>query len=155
MEVATMAKKKTTTPKRPIKSALAQFEKDEAAILGRATRAVERVPAPADMLDGALLFAARTLKSQREALVPLLEGVTPKPRKGARPHSSAAIAVSGAYELAEHVVATQRKLIRGLVEAVTPPLARHAPKAHLTVHAAPARRAKRTRPATRRSIKVA
>lgn len=144
-----MAKAKTGTSRprarRPLDAAWTEIAKDEKAFIGAATKAVERVPAPADMVDSALLFAARTLKSQREALVPLLEGVSPRPRKGAKPHSSAAIAVSGAYDLAERVVETQRKLLRGLVEAVTPPLAGHAPKAHVAVHAAPARRAPRKR----------
>ncbi|HVD01245.1 MAG TPA: hypothetical protein VNG93_08860 [Candidatus Dormibacteraeota bacterium] len=124
------AKRRTSNPttKRPLDETWNEIANDEKAFIGAATKAVERVPAPEDMVDSALLFAARTLTSQREALVPLLEGVTPTPRKGAKPHSSAAVAVSSAYGLAERVVETQRKLLRGLVEAVTPPLTRHAPR---------------------------
>ena len=142
-----MSKAKTRTAKHPVKDAWTEIARDEKSLIGAATSAVERIPAPADMVDRALVFAARTLRSQREALVPLLEGVTPKSRKGSRSRNSAAEAVSAAYDLAERVVETQRKLLGGLVEAVTPPLARHAPKAHVAVHAAPARRTTRKRAA--------
>jgi hypothetical protein len=135
-----MPKKRTT--KVALKDTWSEIEKNEAAAIGAATRAVERVPAPADMVDRALVFAANTLKSQREALVPLIEGVTPKPRKGTR-LPSAATAVSSAYELAERIVETQRKLLRGLIEAVTPPLARHAPKGRMATKAVRARRTPR------------
>jgi hypothetical protein len=144
--MAKAATKKTSrTPRRSIDEAWTEIAKDEKALIGAATRAVERVPAPADMVDSALLFAARTLKSQREALVPLLDGVTKTGRKTVKPHSPAAVAVSAAYDLAERVVETQRKVLHGLVEAVTPPLARHAPKAHAAVHARPVRRPARKR----------
>lgn len=123
-----MAKK---TAKRTLKNTWSEIAKDEAAAIGAATRAVESVPAPADMVDRALVFAAKTLKSQREALVPLLRGVTPKNRLDGVRLPAAAAAVSRAYLLAESIVETQRKLLRGLVEAVTPPLARHAGKGHV------------------------
>lgn len=129
--------------KRPIKNTWSEIAKEEASFISAATKAVERVPAPADMVDRALDFAAKTLKSQREALVPLLEGVTPKGRKGKTGRPSAAEAVSAAYNLAERVVETQRKLLHGLIEAVTPPLARHAPKGRSTAKATHARRTTR------------
>lgn len=137
--------KKTTKP--TLKSTWAELAKDEAAAIGAATKAVERVPAPADMVDRALEFAANTLKSQREALVPLLKGVTPKGRKDGVRLPTAASAVSSAYLLAESIVQTQRKLLRGLVESVTPPLARHAGK-----RPAAARATRVRRPASRRRV---
>jgi hypothetical protein len=132
-----------------------EIEKEEATFIEAATKVVERVPAPADMVDRALVFAAKTLKSQREALVPLLDGVTPKGRKGAKARPSAAAAVSAAFDLAERVVETQRKLLHGLIEAVTPPLARHAPKTRSTARAAHAPRAPRKRAVARRAAKRA
>lgn len=144
----------TRKPRRTLNSTWSEIAKDEAAAIGAATRAVERVPAPADMVDKALIFAANTLKSQRAALVPLLEGVTPKRRKGST-LPSAAKAVSVAYDLAERVVETQRKLLRGLVEAVTPPLARHATRSHVVTKAVRARRTPRKRASTRRAPKAA
>lgn len=143
------------TPRQFIRNTWSKIAKDEAEAIGAATRAVERVPAPADMVDKALVFAINTLKSQREALVPLLKGVTPKTRKGETAGPSAADAVSSAYDLAERVVETQRKLLRGLVEAVTPPLARHAPRARVVTKAAPARRTPRKRVATHRKARAA
>ncbi len=145
----------TRTAKRTLNSTWSEIAKDEAAAIGAATRAVERVPAPADMVDKALVFAANTLKSQREALVPLLEGVTPKRRKGETYLPSAAAAVSAAYELAERIVETQRKLLHGLVEAVTPPLARHASRGRVVTKAVRVRRTPRKRAATHRARKVA
>jgi hypothetical protein len=147
-----MAKK---TAKRQIGNTWSEIAKEEATFIAAATEAVERVPSPADMVDRALVFAANTLKSQREALVPLLEGVTPKGRKGAKARPSAAAAVSAAYDLAERVVETQRKLLHGLIEAVTPPLARHAPKSRATAKAAQARRVTRKRVVTHRAAKHA
>jgi hypothetical protein len=147
-----MAKRKA---RRPLRDAWSEIEKDEAAMIGAARKAVERVPAPADMVDHALVFAAKTLKSQQEALVHLLEGVTPKGRKGTSRRSTAAAAVSAAYDLAERVVEGQRKLLRGLVEAVTPPLARHAPRARRVAKPAPARRTTRKRAPARRTAKAA
>jgi hypothetical protein len=132
-----MAKKIT---RRTLKNTWSDIAKDEAAAIGAATQAVERVPAPADMVDRALVFAANTLKSQREALVPLLKGVTPKGRRDGLRLPTAAAAVSSAYLLAESIVQTQRKLLRGLVEAVTPPLARHAGKRRVTTKASTVRR---------------
>ena len=117
-----MPKKAT---KRSIEETWSEIAKDEAAAIDRATKAVEKVPAPADMVDKALVFAANTLRSQREALVPLLKGVTPRRRQGENTLPPVAAAVSAAYKLAERVVETQRRLLHGLVEAVTPPLARH------------------------------
>lgn len=144
-----MAKK---TTKRTLRNTWSEIAKDEAAAIGAATRAVERVPAPADMVDRALVFAADTLKSQREALVPLLKGVNPKRRLDGVRLPTAAAAVSRAYLLAESIVETQRKLLRGLVEAVTPPLARHAGKGRVATKASHVRRtAPRKRVATRRA----
>jgi hypothetical protein len=143
------------TSPHPLTHTWSKIAKDEAAMIGAATKAVERVPAPADMVDRALVFAANTLKSQREALVPLLEGVTPQRRKRGPRVSPAAAAVSFAYDLAERVVETQRKLLRGLVEAVTPPLARHAGKAPRVTRAVPVRRAPRKRASARRAAKGA
>jgi hypothetical protein len=85
--------------------------------------------------------------------VPLLDGVAPKVRKGAKARPSAAAAVSAAYDLAERVIETQRKLLHGLIEAVTPPLGGHAPKG-ATTRVAPARRAPRKR-VTHRTVKRA
>jgi len=142
--------KKTTRP--TLKNTWSEIAKDEAAAIGAATKAVERVPAPADMVDRALVFAANTLKSQREALVPLLQGITPKRRRDGSRLRTAASAVSSAYLLAESIVETQRKLLRGLVEAVTPPLARHAEKGRVATKASTVRRAApRRRVATRRA----
>src|SRR5579859_6576167 len=99
--------------KRPTTNTWSEIAKDEASFISAATEVVERVPAPVDMVDRALDFAAKTLKSQREALVPLLDGVTPKGRRGTKARPSAAAAVSAAYDLAERVVETQRKLLHG------------------------------------------
>jgi hypothetical protein len=151
-----MAKRTARRPLRDTWSEIeSEIEKDEAAMIGAATRAVERVPAPADVVDHALVFAAKTLRSQREALVPLLEGVTPKGRKGTSRRSSAAAAVSSAYDLAERVVEAQRKLLRGLVEAVTPPLARHAAKTRRVAKASAPRRTTRKRAPAHRTAKRA
>jgi hypothetical protein len=139
------------TSRHPLRETWSELAKDEAELIGAAREAVERVPAPADMVDRALVFAAKTLKSQREALVPLLEGVTPKGRKGARSKPPAAVAVAAAYDLAERVVETQRRLLRGLIEAVTPPLARHATRRRAATKVVPVRRAARKPVATRRS----
>jgi hypothetical protein len=144
-----------TTPRQFIRNTWSKIAKDEADAIRAATRAVERVPAPVDMVDKALVFAINTLKSQREALVPLLNGVTPKGRKGARSLPSAADAVSSAYELAERVVETQRKLLHGLVEAVTPPLARHTPRARVATKAKAVRRTPRKRVSTHRKARTA
>lgn len=103
--------------------------RNEGAVLKAATKVIETVPAPADMIDSAIAFATRTLRAQREALVPLLESVTPKLTSD-RSVPTAADAVSAAYGLAERVLETQRKVLRGLVETVTPPLGRHAEKAN-------------------------
>lgn len=143
------------TVKRQIGNTWSEIAKEEESLIEAATEVVERVPSPADMVDRALAFAANTLKSQREALVPLLEGVTPKGRKGAKARPSAADAVSAAYDLAERVVETQRKLLHGLIEAVTPPLARHAPKSRSTTKAAHARRTTRKHVVTHRTAKHA
>jgi hypothetical protein len=145
----------TRTPKRTLNSTWSEIAKDEAAAIGAATRAIERVPAPADMVDKALVFAANTLRSQRAALVPLIEGMTPKRRKGAPSVPSAAAAVSAAYDLAERIVETQRKLLHGLVEAVTPPLARHASRSHSVTKAARTRRTSRKLATTHRARRVA
>lgn len=145
-----MAKK---TAKSPLQKAWSDIARNEAGLIGAATRAVERVPSPADMVDSALLFAANTLKSQRKTLVPLLNGVTPTSRKGEQ--SRPADAVSAAYDLAISVVETQRKVLKGLVEAVTPPLARHAPKRRTTKAARPARRVPRKLAPARHTTKAA
>jgi len=145
----------TRTARRQIGNTWSEIAKEEATFITAATKAVERVPAPVDMVDRALDFAARTLKSQREALVPLLDGVTPKGRRGTKARPSAAAAVSAAYDLAERVVETQRKLLHGLIEAVTPPLARHAPKPHRATRTAHARRATRKLVVTHRAAKHA
>jgi len=141
------------TTKRPTGITWSEIAKEEATIISAATKAVESVPAPADMVDRALDFAAKTLKSQREALVPLLDGVAPKVRKGAKARLSAAASVSAAYDLAERVIETQRKLLHGLIEAVTPPLAGRAPKSRTTKRAH-TRRAPRKQ-ATHRTVKRA
>lgn len=94
-----------------------------------ATEVVESVPAPVDVIDGALAFAAKTLKAQREALVPLLESVTPKMATG-RAVPTVADVVASAYGLAERVLETQRKALRGMIETVTPPLSKHVSKAN-------------------------
>jgi hypothetical protein len=57
--------------------------------------------------------------------------------------SAFTVAVSAAYDLAERVVETQRRLLHGLVEAVTPPLARHAPKVRSAAKPTHARRVTR------------
>jgi hypothetical protein len=101
----------------------------EEAVLNAATEAVETLPAPADVIDGALAFAARTLKAQREALVPLLQTVTPEMAMG-RSAPTVAEAVASAFGLAERVLETQRKALRGMIETVTPPLSRHARRAN-------------------------
>jgi hypothetical protein len=142
-------------PKRQITDTWSGIAKEEATLISAATKAVERVPAPADMVDRALVFAANTLKSQREALIPLLDGVAPKSRKGAKPRRSTAAAVSAAFDLAERVVETQRKLLHGLIEAVTPPLARHAPKSVKPTRAAHVRRATRKRVVTHKTARRA
>lgn len=119
---------KTRTEKKPqsLKDAWLEVARAEKDLVGTATRAVERVPAPADVYDTALLFATRVLRGQRDALVPLLQGVGPKTRAGEPALKTAAEAVKDAFDLAESVVETQRKVLRGLVETVTPPMARHA-----------------------------
>ncbi|HVC04723.1 MAG TPA: hypothetical protein VND88_08600 [Candidatus Acidoferrales bacterium] len=96
----------------------------EERVLNAATEVVEAVPAPVDVIDSALSFAARTLKAQREALVPLLESVTPRMATG-RSVPTVADAVASAYGLAERVLETQRTALRGMIETVTPPLAKH------------------------------
>ncbi len=143
------------TTKSPFKDTWSEIAKSEAAAIGSATRAVERAPSPADMFESALVFTAHTLRSQREALVPLLKGVTPKRRESEAALPSAADAVEAAYDLAERVVETQRKVLRGLVEAVTPPLARHAGKGRTASVSAPARRAPRKRASTHHVAKSA
>jgi hypothetical protein len=130
--------KPATTPRRAVKpedrllkEPWSEIARDERAVLKAVTKVVETVPAQADVIDSALAFAVRILKSQREALVPLLEDVTPKLTAGGT-LPSAADAVKSAYGLAERVLETQRTALRGLVETVTPPLARHAKKANGT-----------------------
>jgi hypothetical protein len=145
-----MAKKNT---QQTLKKTWSEIAKDEASAIGAVTKAVEKVPAPADMVDKALVFAANTLKSQREALVPLLKGIAPKRRRDGSRLPTAASAVSSAYLLAENIVETQRRLLRGLVVAVTPPLGGHAAKGHVaTTRVARVRRAApRKRTAVRRA----
>ena len=116
----------TKTQPSSVKEAWAEVAKVERDLVGAATRTAERMPAPVDVMDSALLFASRILRGQRDALVPLLEGVGPKRRKGEPALASAADAVKGAFDMAESVVQTQRKVLHGLVETVTPPMARHA-----------------------------
>lgn len=99
--------------------------RNEEAVVKATTKVIETIPAPVDVIDSAMAFAERTLRAQREALVPLLESVTPR-MTSRRSVPTAADAVASAYGLAERVLATQRKVLRGLVETVTPPLARHA-----------------------------
>jgi hypothetical protein len=130
--------KSATTPRRAVKledrllkEPWSEIAREEGAVLKAVTKVVETVPAPADVIDSALAFAVRMLKAQREALVPLLEDVTPKLTAGGT-LPSAADAVKSAYGLAERVLETQRTALRGLVETVTPPLARHAKKANGT-----------------------
>lgn len=148
-KIAKLAKK---TTKNPLKDTWSEIAKEEAAAIEAATKAVEHVPAPADMVDRALVFAAKTLKAQREALVPLLEGVTPKRRLDGMRLPSAAAAVSHAYLLAESIVERQRKLLRGLVGSVTPPLGRHAGKRPVATKTSRVRRtAPRKRVAARRA----
>jgi hypothetical protein len=128
---ATPARKPRSTLKhedRLLSETWSDIARNEGAVLKAATRVIETVPAPADMIDSAIAFATRTLRAQREALVPLLEGVTPKLTSD-RSIPTAADAVSSAYDLAERVLETQRKVLRGLIETVTPPLARHAEEA--------------------------
>lgn len=148
-----MAKKTTKSPKSPLQKTWSDIAKNEADLIGAATRAVERVPSPADMVDSALVFTLNTLKSQRATLVPLLNGVTPKGRKVEQ--SLPADAVSAAYDLAISVVETQRKVLKGFIEAVTPPLARHAPKGRVTKAARPARRVPRKLAHPRHATKAA
>lgn len=145
-----MAKKNT---QQVLKKTWSEIAKDEASAIGAITKAVEKVPAPADMVDKALVFAAKTLKYQREALVPLLKGIGPKRRRDGSRLPSAASAVSSAYLLAENIVETQRRLLHGVVEAVTPPAARHAAKGHVgtTKMSRAHRAAPRKRTAVRRA----
>jgi hypothetical protein len=146
----TAAVRRVEPKDRLFKDTWAQIDRDERRVLKAVTKVVETVPAPADVIDSALAFATRMLKAQREALVPLLEGVTPKvSADGALP--SAADAVASAYGLAERVLESQRHALRGLVETVTPPLARHADKA---VAVAP-RRVASARTGPRRTTSVA
>ena len=109
-----------------VKKAWKEVAKVEKDLVATATKTVERVPAPVDVIDSALVFATRILRGQRDALVPLLEGVGPKRRSGEPALTPAAHAVKNAFDLAEDVVETQRKVLHDLVETVTPPLARHA-----------------------------
>jgi len=130
---------------RLLKKTWSGIARRETAVFKAATEVVESVPAPVDVIDGALAFAAKSLKAQREALVPLLERVTPKMSTG--PVPSVADAVASAYGLAERVLETQRKAFYGFVETVTPPMAKHATRATATPRMAkrvvrrPARRA--------------
>jgi hypothetical protein len=101
----------------------------EETVLNAATEVVETLPAPVDVIDGALTFAAKTLKAQREALVPLLESVTPGMARG-RAVPTVADTVASAFGLAERVLETQRKALRGMIETVTPPLSKHATRAN-------------------------
>ena len=137
----TVVKKRSATARREIDEAVARIRKERKAVVKRATKAVEAIPAPAGMVDGALAFAARTLKAQRAALVPLLDGYRPKAGRVVKPHSRAAIAVADAYEIAEKAVQSQRKVIRRFFERLEPARPTHAPRAHVAVHAAPRRRA--------------
>jgi hypothetical protein len=122
-----MPKPRSAKPQPPsVKDALAAVAKVEKGVIGTATRAAERAPAPVDVVESSLLFASRILREQRDALVPLLQGVGPKTRTGKPALRPAAEAVKAAFDLAESVVETQRQLLRGLLETVTPPLARHA-----------------------------
>ena len=124
----TAATRRVEPKDRLLKDTWAQIDRDEKRVLKAVTKVVETVPAPADVIDSSLAFAVRMLKAQREALVPLLDGVTPTVSAGgALP--SAADAVASAYGLAERVIESQRRALRGLVETVTPPLARHGEKA--------------------------
>jgi hypothetical protein len=142
-----MAKKTTTNN---LRNTWSEIAKDEAAAIRAATKAVERIPAPAEMADRALVFAAHTLKSQREALVPLLKGVTPKRRLDGVRLPTAAAAVSRAYLLAESIVQTQRKALHGLVESAKQQPKRHAAKGRVATKASTVRRtASRKRVATR------
>ncbi|HZS16041.1 MAG TPA: hypothetical protein VFC09_15715 [Candidatus Dormibacteraeota bacterium] len=137
-----------------LKETWAQVDRDEKRMLKAVTKVVETVPAPADVIDSALAFAVRMLKAQREALVPLLDGVTPNVSAGGT-LPSAGDAVASAYGLAERVLESQRSALRGLVETVTPPLARHREKAVAT---APRRRspaARRTATGARRGTRKA
>jgi hypothetical protein len=110
----------------------------EERVLNAATEVVEAVPAPVDVIDSALSFAAKTLKAQREALVPLLESVTPRMATG-RSAPTVADAVASAYGLAERVLETQRKALRGMIETVTPPMAKHVRTANGTAATTPKR----------------
>lgn len=112
---------------RLFKDTWSDIGRQEGAVVRAATKVIETVPAPVDVIDSAIAFAARTLKAQREALVPLLESVTPRVTSR-RSVPTAAEAVASAYGLAERVLETQRTVLHGLVETVTPPLARHAAK---------------------------
>jgi hypothetical protein len=124
---STSAVRRVAPKDRLLNETWAQIDRDEKRVLKAVTKVVETVPAPADVIDIALAFAVRMLKAQREALVPLLDGVTPKVSAGgALP--SPADAVASAYGLAERVIESQRTALRGLVETVTPPLARHGEK---------------------------
>jgi hypothetical protein len=149
-------RKATTKTVRPRRQALkpeegllnktwANIARREEAIMTAATEVVESVPAPSDVIDSALAFAAKTLKAQREALVPLLESVTPKMATG-RSVPTVADAVASAYGLAERVLETQRKALRGMIETVTPPLSKHARR---VVAAATPKRAVARRPVRR------
>ena len=120
----------------------ADIARTEEAVLNAATEVVEAVPAPVDVIDGALAFAAKTLKAQREALVPLLESVTPRMATG-RSVPTVADTVASAYGLAERVLETQRKALRGMIETVTPPLAKHVRTGEWRLGDAEARRGRR------------
>jgi hypothetical protein len=114
---------------RLLKHTWSRVARRETAMLKAATDVVESVPAPVDVIDGALAFATKTLKAQRELLVPLLERVTPKMTRGRRDVVPVADAVASAYGLAERMIETQRKAFYGFVETVTPPMRKHAVKA--------------------------
>lgn len=130
--MTTKSRRPTLKKTRPtLKKTWSEIAKSEARAVGAATRAVEKVPAPANMVDKALVFAANTLKSQREALVPLLKGIGPKRRSDGSRVPNAASAVSSAYLLAESIVDKERKLLRRMVGAVKRPTVRHAAKGHV------------------------
>ncbi len=144
-------------PMESAKNAWTEVAKAEKDLVAAATRTVERVPAPVDVIDSALVFAAKILRGQRDALVPLLEGVGPKRRTGEPALTPAADAVKSAFDLAESVVETQRKVLRGLVETVTPPLARHAETRKAAGSAAGRRTVARrasARPATKKGARA-
>src|SRR5450631_2614568 len=82
---------------RLLNSTWAGIARREETVLNAATEVVETLPAPVDVIDGALTFAAKTLKAQREALVPLLESVTPGMARGRtvpRRHPSARLSAA-------------------------------------------------------------